>query len=336
MQNVLSQKSLYQHSYSSLSVKDKRRHVEHEIVAVDSNGKSTDFASDGDEPDDHRLVLQKNLCVDCDAIQFGLESPLYKSGRFMPVDDDYPCGRQLGNAIHEVFETVGFTKARAEFETFMYDTEVHLLIEQVFNKYGLMVNRHPNWFVTTARIVWHTLNARLPLMNLMNSVQKNNSFALCDLEDEDHYPEVEFMLEGEFRHGAELLKNGEYFSKGFIDLMFVREVGGIKRYYILDWKSDRLADEDYANPQALRAKVDEEYAVQRVLYTYCLIEWLRQFNPDKSREQIFKDHFGGIYYAYVRGCQADTCSGIYARTWTSWQELENAFKKIMGAVNESR
>ena len=49
---------------------------------------------------------------------------------------------------------------------------------------------------------------------------------------------------------------------------------------------------------------------------------------DESEEAVFENHFGGIYYVYVRGTVAGSCSGIYARTWKSWQELETAFKTI--------
>ena len=132
---------------------------------------------------------------------------------------------------------------------------------------------------------------------------------------------------------SKLLKN---YCNGFIDLVFKRSVNGREVYSILDWKSDTFEADQYSDGALLKAHTDDRYSIQRVLYSYSLIKWLNSFNPEKSEAEIFENHFGGIYYAYVRGCQANTCSGIYARTWKTWQKLESAFKKIMGAVHESR
>ncbi len=350
LHNSLGKKSLIQHSYSSLSAKAKRHlevsdangqnkeeddYRETEPSTMDANGKSLDFASDGDNDEPKELVqIRTESRLDPKAKQV-LDSARYETGKFIPADDDYPRGRHLGDAIHEVLETMEFTQASRDIEQFVQNKEVRQSIEQVFNKYALPINSHPHWVETTARIVWHTLNAILPLKHHPND--NENDFALRKLENDAHFPEVEFMLEGQLKHDDKTeLKQGEYFSKGFIDLMFVREVNGIKKYYyILDWKSDRMENEDYANPEALKIKVDDEYAVQRVLYSYCLIDWLKQFYSDKSHEQIFNDHFGGIYYAFVRGCYAGTSNGIYAQTWDSYDTLKKSYGQLRSLMFQS-
>ena len=125
--------------------------------------------------------------------------------------------------------------------------------------------------------------------------------------------------------------------------MFVRmDSSGHTRSSILDWKSDVLEDNDYC-PANLKEKVDREYSVQRVLYSYCLIQWLKQFYgtgtaENLDEEQIFEKYFGGIYYIFVRGTQANTGKGIYAQTWNSYKDLEAAFenvKKLMTASSKS-
>jgi len=133
-------------------------------------------------------------------------------------------------------------------------------------------------------------------------------------------------------------------------LLFVREVDGVKRYSILDWKSDTLEDYSY---DKIKDKVDHEYSVQRVLYSYCLIQWLKQFYGKRKtksgtvegldEQQIFEKHFGGIYYAFLRGTvgseksptsKSYVCHGIYAQTWKDYTALEDAYKlvkeKLMG------
>ena len=112
----------------------------------------------------------------------------------------------------------------------------------------------------------------------------------------------------------------------------MREVNGESVFSILDWKTDFLIDEkDYASYDALKKQTGENYAIQRVLYSYCLIKWLKQFY-DMSEEEIFNKHFGGIYYVFVRGCKAKTGNGIYAHTWDNWERLNRAFDDIIKGI----
>ena len=76
-------------------------------------------------------------------------------------------------------------------------------------------------------------------------------------------------------------------------------------------------------------KVDEEYTVQRVLYSYLLIKWLKQFYKELTEEEIFEQHFGGIYYAFVRGCNTDCSNGIYGQTWKSYKALEESYINLL-------
>ena len=128
------------------------------------------------------------------------------------------------------------------------------------------------------------------------------------------------------------LKN---YCNGFVDLIFKNG----DYYSILDWKSDRLNDEfvSYATVDCLKKHVDECYSIQRVLYSYCLIKWLKLSMPEKSYQNIFEEHFGGVYYVFLRGCNKDTSNGVYAQTWASWQDLEDSFNEIVkykvGGIN---
>ena len=115
-----------------------------------------------------------------------------------------------------------------------------------------------------------------------------------------------------------------------MDLVFRRVIPetGKEVYCIVDWKSDFLEAKDYSNGKELTNHTNNRYSIQRVLYSYSLIKWLNIFYPKETEEEVFENHFGGIYYIYIRGTIAGSCSGIYARTWKNWQELEAAFKAI--------
>ena len=236
---------------------------------------------------------------------------------------NFPKGARLGIALHEVFEKAVFSVAEN-------DQGLRRLISACFEKQTLSIpsDDPDGWLAYTSAILWNTLNARLP--EISGSKQTGNYFKLSELAATDRISEAEFNMKAD---SAGLLKN---YCNGFIDLVFKRNVSGHDLFSILDWKSDSFEAGQYCDGELLKTHTDDRYSIQRVLYSYSLVKWLTTFYPDESEAQIFENHFGGIYYAYVRGCLAESCSGIYARTWNSWQELESAFKNIMGAEHESR
>ena len=92
-------------------------------------------------------------------------------------------------------------------------------------------------------------------------------------------------------------------------------------------------------PEALKEKVDNDYSIQRVLYSYCLIQWLKQFygegtTENLSESEIFDKHFGGIYYAFIRGTEGSTPKGIYAQTWNSFDDLASAYQKVKDLMSK--
>ena len=83
--------------------------------------------------------------------------------------------------------------------------------------------------------------------------------------------------------------------KGFIDL--VAERGG--RYYVIDYKSNRLGNDARAyTAAAMRDSIlRERYDLQYALYTLALHRQLRARLPHYEYEQ----HVGGVAYLYLRG-----------------------------------
>jgi exodeoxyribonuclease V beta subunit len=78
---------------------------------------------------------------------------------------------------------------------------------------------------------------------------------------------------------------------GFMDLVFQHE----GRYYVLDYKSNRLPD--YAPATLKAAMLDHRYDVQAVLYVLALHRLLKCRLP----EYDFAQHMGGALYWFVRG-----------------------------------
>jgi exodeoxyribonuclease V beta subunit len=85
------------------------------------------------------------------------------------------------------------------------------------------------------------------------------------------------------------------FMKGYIDLVFEHR----GRYYLIDWKSNRLgaAREDYRPDRLGSAMAAHRYDLQYHLYALALHRYLRRSLPgyDYARD------FGGVGYVFLRG-----------------------------------
>ncbi len=228
---------------------------------------------------------------------------------------DYPRGAKVGTALHEIFEGLDFKN---------FNNDLSKKITRCFNKQGIKIN--DEWLDVTTLMVENVLNASLPVIHGNKFVDKY--IKLKDISLYNKLDEVEFN----FNLPMVTMKN---YCNGFVDLIFKNG----DYYSILDWKSDHLNDDfvSYSTLDSLKNHVDECYSIQRVLYSYCLIKWLKLSMPNKTYQSIFEEHFGGIYYVFLRGCNKDTSNGVYAQTWECWQDLETSFNEIVkykvGGIN---
>ena len=275
----------------------------------------------------------------------------------VPGMENYPRGSKVGDALHNILERMRFMAFGESFKSLedalghtpnIETSELENVIEEEFKAQSLPIAAHKKeWTEITTRLVWNTLHASLPVIEGAE-IHRDATFRLVELPLNDHKPEVQFGMNAYAGNPEDSGTDAppaetEAFAilhrvcKGFIDLLFVREVNKQKRYSILDWKSDSL--ENYGDAE-IKKKVDEDYSVQRVLYSYCLIQWLKQFYGKRAdgsgkgldEQQIFEQYFGGIYYAFLRGTDGATSKGIYAHTWKDYASLEEAYgelKKLM-------
>ena len=243
----------------------------------------------------------------------------------------YPRGSKLGLALHSIFEKIDFETARpivlassskriSDYEELCTDSDVKALIEDSFSEQGLKIDEEDskNWRKNTAQIVWNTLSARF---KEFGENESRNSFSLREIPLKDRTSEAEFNFIPEEFSSAPEIRN--YFN-GFIDLLFVRNVDGKEVYSLLDWKSDTLAD--YSETETANHSI-EKYSVQMVLYSYCLVKWLKTFPKYSSMKEseIYENYFGGMYYVYLRGTKDGTANGIFAQRWDSWSRLNKIF-----------
>ncbi len=328
LQGKLATASIMQFSYSTLSGKADSQIESDDGSNINPNGDDTTATqtttvkiSDIDkEAKNCTIELNKNLNY-----QTNLNETAKK----------FPRGSHAGNALHRIFENTKFKQFGKENKTLeqaLANPKTQNLIEEEFKRESLPIwNHREAWIDIATRYTWNTLNARLP--EIAGSTTTSETFALVDIPESDHKPEVQFNQNASEK---DILWR---FCKGFIDLLFVRTINGQKFYSILDWKSDMLENNVYT-PKAIKEKVDNEYSIQRVLYSYCLIQWLKQFYGEGTAEnlsesEIFEKHFGGIYYAFIRGTEGGTPKGIYAQTWESYDKLEKAYQEVKKLMSKT-
>ncbi len=106
---------------------------------------------------------------------------------------------------------------------------------------------------------------------------------------------------------------------GFIDLIF--EYQG--KYYLCDYKSSHLGDsfQDYQFTALLDNVEKNYYDLQYLIYSLALHRYLKQTLVDYD----VNEHFGGVYYLYLRGMTTKPehqGAGVYYRKITE-QEINN-------------
>lgn len=82
---------------------------------------------------------------------------------------------------------------------------------------------------------------------------------------------------------------------GFIDLIFEQD----GKYYVADYKSTHLGEspQDYTMDKLHKNNQHHLYDLQYLLYSLALHKYLKQ----QVGNYTFEEHFGGVYYLYLRG-----------------------------------
>lgn len=97
----------------------------------------------------------------------------------------------------------------------------------------------------------------------------------------------------------------EGLMRGFIDLVFEHE----GRFYLIDYKSNHLGDYpgDYDQEALQTAMQLHKYDLQYLIYTVALHRYLGQ----RIKNYDYEQHFGGVYYLFLRGMRPGSRHGIY-------------------------
>lgn len=216
----------------------------------------------------------------------------------LPSIFSFPKGARAGTFLHEVFEKLDFTAP-----------DVHKLSE-LLKTYNYPVEPWENILWTWLHTVLNTAlagqfgnlvlaelsrDARLNELEFFYPLRPIDAQGLSKIFQHYHLPTPSLDLSSE----RLTFKPVQGFMKGFIDMVCCWE----GRYYLIDYKSHFLGQrpEDYAQPQLAQVMKQERYVWQYHLYAVALHRYLSHRIPDYDYTQ----HFGGVYYLFLRGIQAD-------------------------------
>jgi exodeoxyribonuclease V beta subunit len=216
------------------------------------------------------------------------------------ASDELPGGTRMGSMFHHIFENIDFQA--------VIDGPVDILAED--NMRGVVASAmalfriEPQWMPQIARRVAATLRRPIDLYG--------RSLVLGQLTPARRRHEMEFYFPLAQPLPASLQVPGcivsagpcrELMIRGFIDLVF-RWQG---RYYIADWKSNRLP-EGYGQASMAGEMASAGYELQYQLYAVAALRWLKiqlgdRFDPHR--------HFGGAFYIFIRGMGSGGSDGIF-------------------------
>lgn len=236
----------------------------------------------------------------------------------------FPKGPQPGTFLHDLLEWA----AQQGFSTLVENRQrIVERLEPMCRR-----NRWEPWQDTLADWLQRLLKTPIPLPESAPSV------SLSQLATADYQPELEFLFSA---HGVDTTMLDDQVTaqtfcgearpklqpatvngmlKGFIDLAFSHD----GRYYVLDYKSNHLGDDEQAyGPDAIdHAMMEHRYDVQYVLYTLAMHRLLKARLPDYDYEH----HMGGGIYLFLRGVN-DQGRGVFVDKppWQLIQTLDTCF-----------
>jgi exodeoxyribonuclease V beta subunit len=220
----------------------------------------------------------------------------------------FPRGPDPGTFLHGLLEWAadqGFTDLARDHRR--RETRVALYCER--RQWG-------DWIPVIQKWLKHLLQTPLLLP------QEQGRVTLGSLTGDCYQAELEFMLAA---HRVETRRLDEIITgavlpgtvrpelnrdtlngmvKGYIDLVFSYQ----DRYYVLDYKSNHLGENQQAySAQAMAAAMlEHRYDLQYVLYTLALHRLLKARLPDYH----YQRHMGGVLYLFLRGVDAGG-QGVY-------------------------
>lgn len=200
-----------------------------------------------------------------------------------------PRGASIGNELHQLLEQLDFTQS---------------ISPQLFDSLIRMFDLDENWYSVLQD--W--------LQNMLATPLPESGITLRQITRQCRLNEMQFCLPIRQLFSSvpfnRLIKKYDPLSQNCADIDFHQFKGALKgfidliiywqdRYYIVDYKSNWLGENDRAYQRASLevAMCEHRYDLQYQFYTLALHRYLKQriINYDYQKD------FGGVYYLFLRG-----------------------------------
>ncbi|MCM8535113.1 MAG: UvrD-helicase domain-containing protein [Lentisphaeraceae bacterium] len=199
-----------------------------------------------------------------------------------------PRGASTGDLLHEILENLDYALLRemsSPYQLLNINTPAFDVISAALNKFPLpnkILRDDSGKVIDTyekalARMVWNTLKA--PILEL-------GGLSLSEVTVQDTQREIEFNFK---------VPGNESYMTGIIDLLFrIKKADNTYHYYVLDWKTTSIANDDYFRDAIHTSMLQKKYNLQYKLYEYAVQKWFNSRYSDKH--QLI-----GSVYVYLRG-----------------------------------
>ncbi len=177
-----------------------------------------------------------------------------------------PCGSATGTVLHEILEKIFKKRLFLAAQTHAREQLVKAALKRTHLK---------GWEEVVNEMFTDAFNLPLP--------SPQGSFCLENLGADQVAQEMEFLFPAQ-----------NNLIKGFADLFF--EWNG--RYYLVDWKSNWLGNDDaaYSMENLEKAMHSHDYFLQGSIYASAFARYVKLFD-----KRPFKTLFGGAFYFFLRG-----------------------------------
>lgn len=231
--------------------------------------------------------------------------------------NELPGGADTGSMLHDILENIDFRMVAEHPDSLLQIDETRDIIEKTMARYGMDASYKDH----VCSMISSTLTTPVTV--------DGQAMILGHLKPSHRRHEMEFYFPMPLVSQAPAIPEldmGRGYIRGFIDLIF--QVKG--RFYIADWKSNRL-DEGYDRTSMGKSMADAGYPLQYTIYTVATLRWLKKRLGHRFDPAV---HFGGIYYFYLRGMGQGEGQGIYYVSPSelgSLDDLEHDIVRVAGA-----
>ncbi len=244
------------------------------------------------------------------------------------------AGSRFGNVLHAALEHTDFTAWQGWQAGDAPPPGQAEIIAQALRDDGYEEAAIADGVALLTGLIGQTLTVALPEGGALHSLGEGERRAEIEFHFAMQPTTVPALLRVLHAHGVVRGRNGfglrrqlEGLMTGKIDLTYVRD----GRWYVLDYKSNRLPD--YTPAQLDAAMRHSEYDLQALVYTVALHRWLR-FRIGAGYD--YARDFGGIRYLFCRGLDASRTPspGLYAHRFAP--ELVDAVDQLFAGGPEGQ